>query len=561
MQTVNPGDGTPPVGFFGPATLAPPFPAQDAAGRACSPAKQSAFPRRFPRENGTNGLLSETSSQAGAKRSRKSTETANGIDRPNEPDPAERSLNGVAAVHGNGYAPMLLIDQTSATEGAPMPKSPPNDEAADEEIDADVDMGMSPSETTTPICPPTDGPSAGVQTWNDSAARETRSPSRPQADPLYETLPVADDQHVMRTSFNPKNPSILVANGKQMCRLWNRSKHPSGRSSPHQYEDIVHPGSEVEVTAAAWDSRGYRLAVATFDRSEWGQVNIYDEAGFLTDTLPGAQNLISALRWQPNESQLLGISTNGFDTEIIVWDLSSEESLAPMRVKIPATDAIWTGLNQFHACGGRLVYTCRADRDIQITNEQSIPSDQADAEEWTYIRFAPAESFSVTAVASADNATLWIPEHDILYKHAHKAGITGMEFKPRDPVDPTLKDLIMLATSSMDASVKIWIIQVPEKHIFQSWSLELGIERPAMSLSWSPDTVHIAAGSGDKLFVWKLERGHDPQLRYVSNFAHAKGNALAMAQDPLSWSADSNCIAYGGGRMVCVLPYESKPSD
>ena len=432
------------------------------------------------------------------------------------------------------------------------------------DIDEDADAPGSPNSDNTPLIQTlTNGESRGVQ--SDKVAELGRQTS---------ILTVSETSHVMHTAWNPKDPTILATSGDALCRLWyisrsaafddnpNHQNHQNHQNHPTSV-DLLGPSYASLVSTMAWDPTGEILAVAIRDdNSDWvGAVSLWSKTGKALDELPAAQDMVLKLRWSPSGKSLLGITTSGEVTSsLALWDIDSSQAMPPHQLPSVITDATWTSNHQITICGNDLIASSLLENQNIIALH--IRSEEIARQNWRHIRY-DSRTHTI-ALAAEETAVLGlIDSSDTLHTFtAHEAEITALAYQPVTNLSAYPADAPrLLATSSLDGSIKVWDAKRPFNliHIFS-----LGHAVPATAMSFTPDGYLVAAANWNKVLIWSAESGGLPKasskgiLGKVSNGSLTNGNGASEEEDDvggdencsLSWDAESGKLALGFGSQV-----------
>jgi WD40 repeat protein len=423
-------------------------------------------------------------------------------------------------------------------------------------VDADGDVGMNGPhypEPPTPVFTLTNGQSIGVQFVPVKAA---------DLSPDTTILSVTGDDHVIRTAWRPHDPTIVAAAGDMFCDLWKLSGQRSSVTSTHE-RLVENKGDRTWVTAMAWDPAGIMLAVATYNDLV-GSITMYSAQGTAIDLLPEIPRMVSGLRWAHRGLQMVVVVSDGKNSELALWDqaVRPDDFPPPQMIDGQIYEVAWSGSDQVYACGDGSVYQCGVDASIRVL--KTFNSDDR-CEPWTFVRASPMAGSSVAIVASPATANLWIPTHDLSIKAAHHGDITAIELRPQPQTLEFEKDArVVLATSSLDDTVKLWHIDLEAKQCRCVHRLFLGSGSPALVSAFSPDGYALAAASRDKLFIWNAERGGSPisawtvpsvNLKEETNQEGSGGIENPGDSDPyrsLSWDTDGKKLALGSGKQVRI---------
>ena len=514
-------------------------------------APRSPHTRKHGRESSTNGLSLDLPPPAPtAKRNRRSNGT-------------EVSTNGHIQ-----SSDAMQIDQNGHNHShheRPEPVSPANLSPADDaqatngmDVDEDVDAPSTPTPEEPPLTLTlTNGESKGVQSDKIS-----------ELGPLTSVLSVPDTAQIMHAAWNPKDPTILAVGGDALCRLWYISKTAASADNPSHksFVDIHDESYGSLVTTLAWSPNGEILAVATRnDSSEWvGAVCLYTKMGKAVDQLPAAQDIILTLRWSPSGNQLLAITTSGTGNSLLMlWDVNSSQAMPPYQLQSILTDAAFVANDRLVVCGHQIIASSLLENQRIITLQpRSDPDSQSN---WTHIRYDSRTH--ITALAAEETAVLGLVDSSDTLRvcKAHDDEITALAFQPVTNLSayPAAAPRL-LATSSLDRTVKIWDARRPFTTVHV---LSLGYAAPAMALSFTPDGYLVAAANWNRVLIWNAEAGGVPKASWKGELGKladgllTNGNAVdgqdsGMGQAEsicsLSWDAEGGKLVLGVGSQVCL---------
>ncbi|EZG01080.1 hypothetical protein H106_08433 [Trichophyton rubrum CBS 735.88] len=456
----------------------------------------------------------------------------------------------------------VAADKQQPEEAHPkIPKSPsrPSSPAVEPAVDADGDIGM--SAPPTPVYTLTNGQSVGVQIAPPKAIDLT-------TDTIL--LDIGAKNHVMKTAWRPGDSLLIGASAESYCGLWKLTGQRSSTTPGHEVLT-----STANATAMEWEPTGKTLAVATYSDFE-GTVVLYCSQGKMIKTLPCMPGLISGLRWSGNGDRIIFTVSDGSQSKLLLWDkeISTTEYINSQLIDGAIYEVLWVEDEEAYACGDGAVYQFRVTNEIELS--KIFRWKEYPQEPWTLIKSTQWKESSVVATVStsATTSNIWIPSHDIKVESAHHGIITSLEFRPlpkphsspQTLANGTGKDpALILATSSMDETLKIWSIDCTSRTASCVHRLFLGSSLPALSSAFSPDGYAIAAASQDKLFIWNAERGGTPMASWpipkdgtkdetISDEANGTVNGIQSALDrPLSWDSDGKKLALGFGSTIAII--------
>ncbi|KAK2871560.1 hypothetical protein FQN49_003064 [Arthroderma sp. PD_2] len=459
----------------------------------------------------------------------------------------------------NAGTPMEVDKQPDETRSK-SPKSPSRPSSpAVEAVDADGDVGM--SAPPTPVYTLTNGQSVGVQIAPPKAIDLT-------TDTVL--LDVGPNNHVTKTAWRPGDSLLVGASAETYCGLWKLTGQRSSSSPSHEVLTDAK-----NVTAIEWNPAGSSLAVATYHDFE-GAACLYSPRGKIAKTLPNMPGLVSGLRWSGNGDRIMFTVSDGSQSKLLLWDkgISATEYINSQLIDGAIYEVVWSADDEVYACGDGAIYRLHVTDEIELS--ETFRWEEYSQEPWTLIKSAQWKESSIVATVSTSTSTsnIWIPSHDIKLESAHHGIITSLEFRSRPKplshsrtlVNGTGKDpALILATSSMDETIKIWSVDPALKTLNCVHRLFLGPSLPALSSTFSPDGYAIAAVSYDKLFIWNAERGGTPMATWPipnektkdessQDGANDTPNGTASMLDrPLSWDSDGKKLALGFGNMIAIV--------
>ena len=448
-----------------------------------------------------------------------------------------------------------------------IPESPTNHSPAEDgptangmDIDEDADAPGSPTSMNAPL----------IQTLTNGESKGVQSDKVAELGPQTNILTVSETSHVMHTAWNPKDPTILATSGKALCRLWyiSRSASFDDNLNHQSYVDLLEASY---VSTMAWDSTGEILAVATRDNtSDWtGAVSLWSKTGKALDELPAVQDMVLKLRWSPSGKQLLGITASGPATSsLALWDIDSSKAMPPHQVSTVITDAAWISNNQLTICGNDMIASSLLENKcIFALNPRPEPAAQ---QNWIHICYDSRTH--TTALATEESAVLGLIDESGTLRTitAHESDITALAYQPVTNLSAYPANAPrLLATSSLDGSIKIWDAKRPFNLIH---TLFPGQATPTIAMSFTPDGYLVAAANWNRVLIWSAEAGGLPKATWKGDLAEysngmlTNGNGASEDEDDLggdldcslSWDAESGKLALGLGNHVGIpLPSQS----
>lgn len=540
------------------------------AGRASSIPQQdqiedertrSSSARKHGRDSNTNGLSLDLPTPApAAKRSRRSNGDVSTNGDRGDSDSMQIDQNQNQNQNQNGY---------HYQNEPPIPVSPTNYSPAEDgngngngmDMDEDADAPGSPASDNAPL----------IQTLTNGESRGVQSEKVAELGPQTSILTVSETSHVMHTAWNPKDPTILATSGEALCRLWYISRTAAfDDNSNHQnhqsYVDFLDSSYGSLVSTMAWDPTGEILAVATRDdNSDWaGAVSLWSKTGKALDELPAVQDMVLKLRWSPSGKQLLGVTSSGNATSsLALWDIDSSQAIPPYQLPGVITDAAWTSNNQLTICGKDMIASSLLEDQRIIT--LNVRSEPAAEQNWLHVRYDSRTH--TTALAAEETAVLGLIDSSDTLRTitAHESEITALAYQPVTNLSAyTASAPRLLATSSLDGSIKVWDAKRPFNLVH---TFSLGHAAPAIAMSFTPDGYLVAAANWNRVLIWNAEAGGLPKAasKGVAGNAHngmlTNGNGASEEEDELgdnancslSWDAEGGKLALGFGSQIAII--------
>ncbi|KAE8348788.1 hypothetical protein BDV28DRAFT_77697 [Aspergillus coremiiformis] len=459
-----------------------------------------------------------------------------------------------AEINGD-ETPMEIDSNGIANETKPAVAASPSLADTTVDGDGDVSMGIQSDLQDQATFTLTNGHSVGVQITPAKAA---------DLSPDTAILDVAEEFHVTRALWRPKDPTVIVAVGETFCSLWKMSLS----ETPVQEKLVESKGDSTCVSAVAWDPTGQKLAVATYNDMR-GSITMYDVAGNAVDLLPEVPRMITGLHWTESGTHLIVVASDSKVSELALWDdsLRPDEFPSPQVIDGSIYDLSWLGRNEAYASGNGTVYQCNVDSSIHISKTFTSEPDRP----WTFIRCANVNSTSVAVAASSAGAAFWIPTHEMHLDGAHEGDVTAIELKPITRQQSQSNHPLVLASSSTDDTVKVWHVDLDTKRFDCIHRLFLGPSSPALISSFSPDGYALAAASKDRLFIWNSQRGGTAMATWsVPRTEETKtedgkyhlvnghnGDVESMPDRSLAWDTDGKRLAFGFGKQLAIINMQS----
>ena len=379
---------------------------------------------------------------------------------------------------------------------------------------------------------------------------------------------------VDRLACSPRDAAVLATAGPSLCRIWNCTSAANPGPNPFPCVEVAGDNQEgVYVSAMEWSPDGTLLARAIRDKhavSKVGALSILDPQGQEFQELCDPNAVVLNLRWSPSATFLLAVTTTGESSRglIHVWNMSGGQQ--DLCVENRVIDAVWLNEVQFTICGDGLVakYTV-ADGSMQLLERYQGPDEP---ELWMHVVFDHITTLQ--AVIDDENGKLAVIDKDgrMTKQSAHDGAITAVEFQPIPKGSGhKMSARRILATASLDCTVRLWNAQKPTK----PRTFYMSPKAPVLALSFSPDGSFVAAASSNHVQVWLASIEEQPVARWdataekdldmsngVNGHTEMNGNGVDGdsgygddADEPLSllsWTADSSKLFFSAGNKVTL---------
>ena len=557
--------------------------------RGVSPASTIAPASKLKPRDGNSNAPEDSMPQV-VKRGRKPAQSLS-ADRPSSTTRKVSGATEVDAVNGNivqhnATSPSSVVENT--VEDIVMTNGNHDDSRMDIDHDPelqapDVVMEEQIEEPLPPLVPTlTNGVSVEVQVAPAKVSN---------LGPTSAILSLNPSQTISRALWRPTDTAALLAEGETFCEVWNLAGQDLQPTSVKPLpSSLFPPNHSTLVTAAAWDTGGSVLALATYSEQE-GQIHLRDGQDLaLIESLPASQRAITMLKWHPSGTQLIGVSpvedTNGQkngagDSIILCWNFVSGGVAPPSTLSLPATvfDIDYSQAANSHniyAAAENSVFQCNSSDDMTIEREW-IHLGTNGKEIWSFVKGAELPTTGSIAVAAAgESGTLWLPHRDLYKENAHTGPVTGLEIRPRQhPMNGTYH-MLEFATSSLDGTIRIWEVTDDSTDFICIQQLRFEPSASIMSLAYSPDGFCIAGASYSTMRIWNAQHkynlmasweGAEPDWKGSSiqddDLASAGGRSSVngdggpgSADHTLAWHTDSKRLAFGLGSQVAIVNFQ-----
>ncbi|KAJ3433276.1 wd40 repeat protein [Anaeramoeba flamelloides] len=317
------------------------------------------------------------------------------------------------------------------------------------------------------------------------------------------TACIGHTSNIFRVKWSPTEDLLATGSEDFSTRIWNFDerventiKNISGwklLNCKNIQPSLVKSGESATVTYLDWSPVGQYLAIGYFN----GEISITSSNGNLLFQLCQHNGPIFGLKWNSNGKYLL---SGSIDNKVIVWDIEIQK---PKNIylhhKGVIMDLDWKD--------DRTFATCSEDKTISICdvgNPQPLKLFRAHSQCITSIRWSPNGKFLASC---SDDSIIKIwninKEKSILELKEHENEILSLEWSNTGPGTNYPNSKLILGTSSLDLSVKIWDIETGRsKH-----TLRKHLE-PVENISFSPNGKMLATVSLDSwVHIWDQKKG------------------------------------------------------
>ncbi|EPE30668.1 Putative isomerase YbhE [Glarea lozoyensis ATCC 20868] len=389
-------------------------------------------------------------------------------------------------------------------------------------------------------------------------------------------LELSDDQAsrnavLLQCEWNPRDPKILAAAGTDaLARMWTLERtaadsEPDAQGGKPQFQPhhSLLPGSAsptTTVTGLAWSSDGASLAVSSEPVDDGtAKIDFWTVEGSPFASFNTFESPIICLRWNPSNTACLSISPDKGGTETVVTIMSPTNDEA-IKYILPqhnlheqVLDAVWTSNEEFVISGGDLL------QGLHCVESVISPSRKFETREGHSIAKITYDWRSELLATASETGTIdiWDPTGRCQSFDAHQGNITALAWQPLPfPVAVGEESERLLVSSGEDGAISMWNARSTDS---KPRSMTMG--SAVVSLAFTPDGAFLAAGTTDRIFIWKVDDPVAPKASWLRS--DQSGWRTPMSQDSagdenqysLSWDAHGQKLAYGAGNSLAIINF------
>ncbi|KAI8964774.1 WD40 repeat-like protein [Daldinia sp. FL1419] len=423
--------------------------------------------------------------------------------------------------------------------------------------------------------PRTDGPDQGTQvdkvqelatetlfiplgSGHDDAP--TSSPTTALARINGENAPV-----LLHCQWHPRDPTILAAAGTDaLARIWNVARgattdptfngHVNG-VAPNFHslvEDDIKPTATV--TAMAWNWDGTTIAIA-IDSESKARIDLWTHEGAHLHRFEVAEPPVFKLRWNPNNTAILGIAPDNGGALITIYHASSTNtltySLPRHDLDSEPLDAAWISESEFLIGGGDLLMALRCVNGEVIETRKF---DTREGDTLTQVQFDWRTSLVATC-GEKGFVDIWDSNGKRREIEAHYDAVTVLAWQPLQQAPSG--DERLLASGGEDGAIFIWNALALDGKA--KCSMTMG--SPIVSMSFTPDGAFIAVATIERILIWKVGDCSIPRASWSRaphpGWLSPRMNSESEKEDEhcLEWDATGHKLAYGVNSRLAIINF------
>eukprot|EP01130_Rhizamoeba_saxonica_P015504 TRINITY_DN6972_c0_g1_i1.p1 TRINITY_DN6972_c0_g1~~TRINITY_DN6972_c0_g1_i1.p1 ORF type:complete len:474 (-),score=78.85 TRINITY_DN6972_c0_g1_i1:73-1494(-) len=305
---------------------------------------------------------------------------------------------------------------------------------------------------------------------------------------------------VFSCSWNSKTNLLASGSGDGTGIIW-RVPEKTGADATTEanmssiildHSNSEYDGANKDVTIVDWSPNGEHLATGSYD----GLVRVWDSQGRIKMRLAKHRQAIFSLKWNKSGTYLL---SGSLDKTSIVWNAANGQIVQQFSFHDHGTlDVDWKEDNIFASCSGdRAIYVC------EIGKTKPIQTWRGHENEVNSICWDTPGNLLASCSDDA-TAKIWkFGYEDYVLSFNHSRDIYTVKWSPSGPGTIHSEHKPILASGSVDATVKIW--DVEEGVCIHNFSKH---NEAVYSVDFSPNGEYLATGSFDSyLHIWSMTDG------------------------------------------------------
>ena len=382
---------------------------------------------------------------------------------------------------------------------------------------------------------------------------------------LAGTMLHTETSHVLHCTWNPVDPNCLATAGTDaLTRIWKivdptteDAAHNSSAPCSSRYATLMLDDYPWYTTEICWSPSGTRLAVASYnwDNAEDTRINIWSKEGYICVVIRPSYKPVLIMSWNPSGNLLLGVCSNGKESEIRSWDPITGDGIYARDYPDALEYAVWLDNEDVFLAGNYLLDIYRMSEAEQIAKNIEIRPDKvywwrldsitgriataaSDLTVVVSVIFHPLPSGLHLLTSPSSSSQVYDRDSKHLHTHeGHRDTITALEWQP---LNRSLNEgePRRLATCSMDGTIRIWNGMAPYQclRVFPFGRSQ----QPVVAMAFSSDGTLLAGAAVDKVMIWDMKSpSTSPKARWELTNATPRAISYnitngehAMPQDP-----------------------------
>ncbi|EHK98140.1 putative F-box-like/WD repeat-containing protein TBL1X [Glarea lozoyensis 74030] len=290
----------------------------------------------------------------------------------------------------------------------------------------------------------------------------------------------------------------------------------------------------------------------------------------LSDDQASRNAVLLQCEWNPRDPKILAAAgtdalarmwtlehKGGTETVVTIMSPTNDEAikyiLPQHNLHEQVLDAVWTSNEEFVISGGDLL------QGLHCVESVISPSRKFETREGHSIAKITYDWRSELLATASETGTIdiWDPTGRCQSFDAHQGNITALAWQPLPfPVAVGEESERLLVSSGEDGAISMWNARSTDS---KPRSMTMG--SAVVSLAFTPDGAFLAAGTTDRIFIWKVDDPVAPKASWLRS--DQSGWRTPMSQDSagdenqysLSWDAHGQKLAYGAGNSLAIINF------